>query len=27
VYSYNQAYARRPGVVGFVPRSALNALF
>ena len=27
VYSYNQAYARRPGVVGLVPRSALNALF
>jgi WD40 repeat protein len=27
VYSYNQAYAIRPGVVGFVPRSALNALF
>jgi hypothetical protein len=27
VYSYNEAYARRPGVVGFVPRARLDSLF
>jgi Tol biopolymer transport system component len=27
VYSYNQAYARRPGVVGFIPQAALDTFF